>query len=159
MLVKKEIKFIYSEKASKFGKSPPIICPMYCQSNDWWKFCKILWPSQNILILRVGKNGACTVIWSLNLDLLLIDLTEKNLRPSCWPPSQLRGNQLSRQKSTLFTHKFLMDNYEVVSLCVRSIVILKAAEWPKWLPPTHNGRFNTFLFLFLLQLGSFLRRA
>ena len=29
------IKFIYSEKATNFEKSPPIICPIYCQSNDW----------------------------------------------------------------------------------------------------------------------------
>ena len=29
------VKFIYSEKATK---SPPIICPMYCQSNYWWNF-------------------------------------------------------------------------------------------------------------------------
>ena len=42
------VKFIYSEKVTKFTKSPPIICPMYCQSNNWWRFPKILWPSQNI---------------------------------------------------------------------------------------------------------------
>ena len=26
---------------------------MYCQSNNWWRFCKILWPSQNIWTLLV----------------------------------------------------------------------------------------------------------
>ena len=31
-----------------FAKSPPQICPMQCQSNLWWRFCKILQPSQNI---------------------------------------------------------------------------------------------------------------
>ena len=64
---------------------------------------------------------------SIYFYILSIDIIDKNLHPSCWPPSQLRGNQLSRQRSTLFTHKFLMDNYEVVSLCVRSIVILRSS--------------------------------
>ena len=32
-------------------KSPPLICPMYCQSNNWWRSRKILWPSQNIWTL------------------------------------------------------------------------------------------------------------
>ena len=35
-----------------FEKSPPIICPMYYQSNIWWRFRKILWPSQNIWTLQ-----------------------------------------------------------------------------------------------------------
>ena len=51
-----KLKFIYSEKATKFGKSPPIICPMYCQSNNWWRFRKILWPSQNIWTLAYQKS-------------------------------------------------------------------------------------------------------
>ena len=28
------LKFISSKKATNFAKSPPIICPIYCQSND-----------------------------------------------------------------------------------------------------------------------------
>ena len=32
----------------KFAKSPQIICPIYCQSNNWWRFQKTLWPSQSI---------------------------------------------------------------------------------------------------------------
>ena len=36
-------------RSQNFAKSPPIICHMYCQSNNWWRFRKILWPSQNIL--------------------------------------------------------------------------------------------------------------
>ena len=28
------LKLIYSEKATNFSKSPPFICPMYCQSNN-----------------------------------------------------------------------------------------------------------------------------
>ena len=39
------LKFIYSEKAINFAKSPPIICLMYCQSNNWLrlrKFCGLL---------------------------------------------------------------------------------------------------------------------
>ena len=44
------LKFIYSEKATK---SPPIFCPMYYQSNNWWRFRKILWPSQNIWTLEI----------------------------------------------------------------------------------------------------------
>ena len=29
---------------------------MYCQSNNWWIFCKILWPSQNIWTLKPWQN-------------------------------------------------------------------------------------------------------
>ena len=55
-----KVKFTYSDKATNFGKSPPNICPMYCQSNNWWRFCQILWPSQNIWtlsLLRFGIQG------------------------------------------------------------------------------------------------------
>ena len=38
-------------RPQNFVKSPPIIYPMYCQSNNWWRFRKILWPSQNIWTL------------------------------------------------------------------------------------------------------------
>ena len=47
------LKLIYSEKATKNFESPPIICPMYCQSNNWWRFRKILWPSQNMWTLTI----------------------------------------------------------------------------------------------------------
>ena len=30
-----------------------MICPKYCQSNNWWRFRKILWPSQNIWTLSL----------------------------------------------------------------------------------------------------------
>ena len=40
-------------RPQNFTKSPPIICPMYCQSNNWWRFCRILWPSQNIWTLMI----------------------------------------------------------------------------------------------------------
>ena len=29
---------------------------MYCQSNNWWRFCKVLWPSQNIWTLCILQN-------------------------------------------------------------------------------------------------------
>ena len=35
-------------RPQNFAKSPPIISSIYCQSNNWWLFLKILWPSQNI---------------------------------------------------------------------------------------------------------------
>ena len=39
-------------RPQNFAKSPPIICPMYCQSNNWQRFRKIMWPSQNIWTLN-----------------------------------------------------------------------------------------------------------
>ena len=42
------LKFIYSEKATK---SPPIIWLAVHRTNNWWRFWKILWPSQNIWTL------------------------------------------------------------------------------------------------------------
>ena len=41
---------IFWEDHQNFAKSPPIICPIYCQSNGWWRFCKILLPSKGQLI-------------------------------------------------------------------------------------------------------------
>ena len=32
---------------------------MYCQSNNWWRFRKILWPSQNIWTLRPKSYLKC----------------------------------------------------------------------------------------------------
>ena len=48
------VKFIYSEKATKFCKIPTnyLSYVLPCQSNNWWRFRKILWPSQNIRTLR-----------------------------------------------------------------------------------------------------------
>ena len=43
------IKFIYSEKATKFCE---IFWLQYIQSKVMWRFRKILWPSQNILTLQ-----------------------------------------------------------------------------------------------------------
>ena len=54
-----------------FVKSSPIICPKYCQSNNWWRFRKILWPSQNIWTLP--HNGAWMVL-KLKLNLNFITL-------------------------------------------------------------------------------------
>ena len=39
-------------RPQNFVKSPPIICLMFWQSNNWWRFRKILWPSQNIWTLH-----------------------------------------------------------------------------------------------------------
>ena len=44
-----KLKFTYSEKATTFCEISTNICPMY--SNDCWRFCKLLWPSQNIWTL------------------------------------------------------------------------------------------------------------
>ena len=33
-----------------------IICPMYCQSNNWWRFRKFLWPSQNICMIFNSRS-------------------------------------------------------------------------------------------------------
>ena len=49
-LVKSLLKFIYSEKATKFCE----IFPLHrAQVN--WRFCKILWPSQNIWTLYINN--------------------------------------------------------------------------------------------------------
>ena len=33
-----------------------LLGPVYCQSNNWWRFRKILWPSQNIWTLQSNKQ-------------------------------------------------------------------------------------------------------
>ena len=61
------IKFIYSEKATNFCEI--LICPMQQQSNLWWRFCKILWPSHNISTLRnisVSKVTSVSCVMKLN---------------------------------------------------------------------------------------------
>ena len=46
-----QLKFIYSEKATKSCE----ISTNYFSSNNWWRFCKILWPSQNLWTLTIFK--------------------------------------------------------------------------------------------------------
>ena len=71
------LKFIYSEKATKFcAKSPLIICLMYCQSNNWCRFCKIVWPSQNIWTLCVSliQNKLFVNLESYKVGFLFVSL-------------------------------------------------------------------------------------
>ena len=48
----KQVKFIYSEKATKFAKSPPYFCLYVLWTKLRWRFCKILWPAQDIRTLN-----------------------------------------------------------------------------------------------------------
>ena len=43
-----KLKFMFSEKATKFCEIFPFFCRMYCQSKVRGRFRKILWPSHNI---------------------------------------------------------------------------------------------------------------
>jgi hypothetical protein len=44
-------------RPQNFAKSSPYFCPMKCQSKARWRFCKVLWPSQNIWTLhKTFKN-------------------------------------------------------------------------------------------------------
>ena len=47
---------IFWEGHKNFAKSPPIIWLAVHRTNNWWRFCKILWPSQNILTLLVRPH-------------------------------------------------------------------------------------------------------
>ena len=42
------VKFIYSEKATKFCEISTNYLTAVHRTNNWWRFRKILWPSQNI---------------------------------------------------------------------------------------------------------------
>ena len=46
-----ELKFIYSDKTTKFCEISTVDLSYVCQSNLQWRFHKILWPSQNIWTL------------------------------------------------------------------------------------------------------------
>ena len=47
------LKFIYSEKATTFSKiSTNYLTGSTYRTNNWWRFFKILWPSQNIWTLH-----------------------------------------------------------------------------------------------------------
>jgi hypothetical protein len=50
-----QVKFIYSEKATKFCEIFPLLLTQYIQSKVRGRFCKSLWPSQNIWTLIVNK--------------------------------------------------------------------------------------------------------
>ena len=63
-------KFIYSEKATNFAKSPPYFWLAIHKVR--WRFCNILWPSQNIWTLKFGFSEKATnfetifhLIWCL----------------------------------------------------------------------------------------------
>ena len=51
------LKFRYSEKPQNFAKFPSNICLMCCQSNNWGRFCKILWTSQNVWSFHMCNQG------------------------------------------------------------------------------------------------------
>ena len=42
------LKFVYLRRPQNFAKSPPDFCLQYIQTKVRWRFCKVLWPSQNI---------------------------------------------------------------------------------------------------------------
>ena len=77
---------------------------MYCQSHNWWKFCKILWPSQNI--------------WTLKTH---------GLKPSC-PEIKMFMNLLERTQQTWWTLK----NIESVFLCADWGWIMTPFITPLW---------------------------
>ena len=52
-------------RPQNFAKSPPYFGPMQCQSKVRWRFCKILWPSQNVW----------TSNWNFEKDLAIFEQT------------------------------------------------------------------------------------
>ena len=66
-----KLEFIYSEKAAKFCEISPLLLSYVVpvkKSKVRWRFCKILWPSQNIWTLKLSfianllrKSAAFTV--------------------------------------------------------------------------------------------------
>ena len=43
-------------RPQNFAKSPPYFCLQYIQTKVRWRFCKILWPSQNIWTLTINSS-------------------------------------------------------------------------------------------------------
>ena len=61
------LKFIHSEKATKFVKFSPYFWLQYIQSKVRWRFRKIFWPSQNIWTLwdfDKSINSTNKVYWT-----------------------------------------------------------------------------------------------
>ena len=63
---------------------------MYCQSNNWWRFCKILWPSLNI----------CTL---LTLSLKIINAILKYQCYHCY------RHEFPTLKSNLFSNNLVLE--------------------------------------------------
>ena len=71
-------KFIYLcilRRLQNFAKYPQVICPIYCQSDNWWRFRKILWPFQNVWTLHrvIGSldvRSLCVKVYRLSHLLL-----------------------------------------------------------------------------------------
>ena len=76
---------IFWEVHKIFAKSLPIICPMYCQSNNWWRFRKILWPSHNIWTLQVCQKALDNIFyWFCFQYHLIIYLDKDNCFSMFW---------------------------------------------------------------------------
>ena len=56
------IKFIYSEKATKFCEITTLL--QYIQTKVRWRFRKILWPSQNIRTLIDNTLPTRAISWN-----------------------------------------------------------------------------------------------
>ena len=69
------VKFIYSEKATKFCKIFTFL--LICTTSDKsmrWRFCKNLWPSQNIWTLNIKINWKILLWPSQNIWTFIITL-------------------------------------------------------------------------------------
>ena len=58
------VKFVYSEKATKFCEISTYFCLQYIQTEVKWRFFKILWPSQNIWTL-ISVFFGLKVLWNI----------------------------------------------------------------------------------------------
>ena len=47
------LKFVYSEKATKFCEISSYFCLLYIQTKVMWRFRKILWPSQIFTVVCI----------------------------------------------------------------------------------------------------------
>ena len=84
------VKFIYSEKATKFVKSPPFFWLVIHRTKVRWRFRKILWPSENIwtlmfsLLLTFNNRTNCLKalagVWKFTMKNEITQFLQKSVR-------------------------------------------------------------------------------
>ena len=122
-------------------KSPPIICPMYCQSYNWWRSRKILWQSQNVwtlIALRfVSGWNKLTLYYSFRLKSLGLPKRPQKFEKTSysfwhyWVNIKTSGRfffQIMRPSHNILTLK-------LAPLYVPNLQYFKAKLNSKWISP------------------------
>ena len=134
------LKFIYSENAKNLAKSPPIIWLAVYRANNWWRFRKILWPSQKyenmnfykwlVKLAQIGQKFTNIRICNFRISRWIQNYF-KIFLSNCTAAANLSwitscGNSRRKRRSTLpQKNNFLTRSIKIVEKKLQTIHIIQ----------------------------------